>query len=53
MVQEYMRQEWDYYDTNLAKAFEAIEQNDLDHASIYFQRIAWALQSLAKHYPAN
>lgn len=53
IVQAYMKQEWDYYDVNLAKALEAIEQDDLYHASIYFQRIAWALRSLAKYHPAN
>ncbi|WP_175284940.1 hypothetical protein [Lentibacillus jeotgali] len=53
IVQAYMNQEWDYYDVNLAKALEATEQNDLDHASIYFQRIAWVMHSLAKHHHAN
>jgi len=53
IVQAYLKQEWDYYDMNLAKALKAIEQDDLDHASVYFQRIAWALHSLAKHHPSN
>ncbi|WP_156418617.1 hypothetical protein [Lentibacillus amyloliquefaciens] len=53
IVQAYMKQEWDYYDMNLAKALEAVEQDDLEHASIYFQRIAWVMHTLAKHHPAN
>ncbi|WP_171046351.1 MULTISPECIES: hypothetical protein [Lentibacillus] len=51
--QAYIKQEWDYYDMNLAKALESIQQDDLDHASIYFQRITWVMHSLAKHHPAN
>ncbi|WP_010529032.1 hypothetical protein [Lentibacillus jeotgali] len=51
IVQAYIKQEWDDYDMNLAKALKAIEQDDLDHASIYFQRIAWALRSLDKYHP--
>ena len=53
IVQAYMNQEGDYYDMNLAKALEAINQDDLYHASIYFQRIAWVMYSLAKYHPAN
>ena len=51
--QTYLKQEWDFYDVNLPKALEAIQQDDLGHASIYFQRIAWVMHSLVKHNPAN
>lgn len=51
IVQAYMNQEWDYYDRNLAKALEAVDQDDLYNASIYFQRIAWVLRSLDKYHP--
>ncbi|HLS08131.1 hypothetical protein [Lentibacillus sp.] len=53
VVQAYMEQEWNYYDMNLAKALEAVEQDDLEHASMYFQRISWALHSLAKYDKGN
>lgn len=42
IVQAYMKQEWVYYDMNLANTLESI-----------IQRIAWALRSLNEYHFAN